>query len=273
MKVLKRGREERINERLRKLSSRRGYRYFITHVGYPSQKKESDIFEINKYSIKVEEAIPQIRSLLKEYRKHIPHIWDQTKFCASYLLICKAFSNLKTLILLARNGSNQELVEISRSAVESLDLTFLFLEDTGKKPLKDWFAGKIIGNQEARKAMHDAVNKEDGDKTIVPLEDVKSDVYETYSLYTHSSYAALLDSIDVFYEDYDFKKYAGFHYTAKNLHLIDNIVINILLGLKSAFIQVRDLKNFEATDSLMKAIGYRDLPRSFVDETLKDYKS
>lgn len=271
MKILKEGREANINERLRKLRSRKGHRYFITHIEFPSRQKELDRASIDRYLKKIEEIIPQIELLIRNYRAYILHIWDQTKFCASYLLICKAFGNLRTATLLAKNGSCQELVEISRSAIEALDLAFLFLQDEKGKLLKDWFKGKIISNDEARKALHKSINKIFVDTTI-PLQDVKSDLYETYSLYTHSSYAALLDSIDVFYEDYDFKKYAGYHYSVRYLHLIDNIVINILLLLKSAFTYVKDTKNFEATDKLLRAIWNEDLSPYSIDKLFKDYK-
>lgn len=272
MKILKKGREERINERLRKLRSRYAYSYFVTHTEFPLQEKERDEFKITAYLSRIEEITPQIESLLREYRKYIPHIWDQNKYSASYLLICKAYSNLKMLIVLAKKGSNQELVEICRSAVESLDLVHLFLEDDKGKLLRDWFRGKIIANKEARKVIHKVLNQENKGKDAVPLKDVKSDVYETYSLYSHSSYAALLDSVDVFYEDYDFKKYAGFHYTADYLHLIKNVIVNILLNLKSVFIQVKDIKSLEATDNLMRTIGYKKLSRESIDEFFKDYK-
>lgn len=272
MKILKKGREARIKEKLRKLRSRVGHRHFITNIGYPSQQKDSDKSKINNHLKKIEETVPQIKTFLKEYRKNTPNIWDQTKFSASYLLMCKAYTNLGTLILLAKRGANQELVEISRSALESLDLALLFLEDEKGKLLKDWFKGEIISNQYAREAMHDVINKESKSKGTIPVKDVKSDIYETYSLYTHSSYVALLDSVDVFYEDYDFKNYAGYLYTSRNLHLIDNIVINILLNLKNAFIKVRDLKNLEIVDNLMKTIGYKDLPQASINELFKDYR-
>ena len=272
MKVLRKSRLERIEDKLRRLRSRRARNHFITHIGYPSKQKEIDQSGIASYTTRVEAILPKIKELIKSYRKYTPNIWDQTKFSASFLLICKAYGNLQSLVSLAKNGSNHELVEISRSAVESLDLANLFLEDEKGKLLKNWFKGKIIGNKESRKVMNAQVNEINKSGVSVPLEDVKNDVYETYSLYTHSSYSALLDSVDPYYENYDFKKYAGYHFSAKNLELIENIIINILLSLKDGFIRAGDPINFDETDNLMKAIGYKNLSQESIDNILKDYK-
>ena len=214
-----------------------------------------------------------IESLLKAYRKHIPRIWDQTKYVASYLLIGKAFNNLITINIIARAGSSHELVEISRSAIESLDLAILFLEDTNGTLLKKWFKGEIIKNAKSRVLEHKIINDEMSkqDTEMFPYQEMKSDVYSIYSLYTHSSYAALLDSVDVFYEDFDYKKYSGFHYTKKYLHLVDNLVINILLSLKDAFIRCNDRKNVDETEKVFRRTGYVNATKEFIAKTSKRY--
>lgn len=255
--MLKEDLKERINARLRKLRSRIGRNYFIANLSYPSEQKERDLSAINEYLEKIEEVLPDLESLLKAYRKYIPNIWDQTKYAASYLLIGKALSNLRAIIILSKKGLSSEMVELSRSAIESLDLAFLFLDEDAEISLKKWFEGKIIPNDEARGSFQKAINKLVGDKSIlIPIKNMKSDVYDLYSLYTHSSYSALLDYIDVFYEDFDYKKYAGFHYTFKYLHLIDNIVVNILFSLKDALVKLHNFDSTRQIDKLLRRFGY-----------------
>ena len=126
----------------------------------------------------------------------------------------------------------------------------------------------------ARAGFQKAINREGTDNSIksyynLSVEDTKRDIYGLYSLYTHSSYAALFDAIDVFYEDYDFNRNAGFHYTAKYLHVIDSLAINILLSLKNVFIKCTDLNGVLETENLLKAVGHPNMSKEEVKENLK----
>lgn len=274
MKVLKQGVQGRIYDKLQRLKSGRARRHFVTDIGYPAREKEVDRASIITYTEKVEKVIPDIKALLELFRKHIPHVWDQNKFCASYLLICKAFSEIKPIMTIAKEGSSHEVIELARSGVEALDLSVLFLEENDGVYLKKWFDGKIINNDEARKMYDKIINAErEKSRGMIPLKDVKSDVYWVYSLFTHNSYTALLESVDPFYEEYDFKKYSGYHYTAKNLHLIENLVVNILLSLKDAFLKLNDPNGFIETDKLMKKIGYANTSIEDIDKLFTQYKT
>jgi len=274
MKVLKTGAQERISDKLQKLKSGRAKSYFITHISYPSTIKEANKAKIAEYADSLENTLPDVKILLELFRKHIPNIWDQNKYCASYLLICKAFGEIRPIIAIAREGSNHEVVELARSGVEALDLSFLFLEEDDGVYLKKWLKGEIISNDEARKMYDKIINAErTQNNSTLPLKDVKSDVYWVYSLFTHNSYGALLESVDPFYEEYDFKKYAGYHYTSKNLHLIENLIINILLSLKDAFLKLNDHNGFTETNNLMKKIGYTNMPTKDIEELFTQYKT
>lgn len=274
MKVLKQGTHERIYDKLQKLRFGKARRYFVRDIGYPARTKEADKASILRYTDKVERILPDIKTLLELFRKHVLNIWDQNKYCASYLLICKAFGEIKPVMTIAREGSSHEVIELVRSGVEALDLSFLFLEENDGVYLKRWLKGEIIGNDEARKMYDKIINAERAkNKSVVPLRDVKSDVYWVYSLFTHNSYSALLESVDPFYEDYDFKKYSGYHYTAKNLHLVESLILNILLSLKNAFLKLNDPKGFVETDKLMKKIGYVNTPAKDIDELFTQYRA
>jgi len=271
---LREGLEKRIQARIDKLKTRQAYYCFTTHIAQPQQDKELDKSMILQSLKKIENNIPNIKNLIKSVRKFIPHIWDQTQISAAYLLVGKAFSNLETALVLAKIGHHLEIVELVRSGHESTDLAFLFLEDNEGKYFKKWFKGKIIENAKAREGFQKAINREGTDNSIksyynLSVEDTKRDVYGLYSLYTHSSYAALLDAIDVFHEDYDFNRNAGFHHTAMNLHIIESLAINILLSIRSVFIKCQDLDSDLEAVNLLKAVGHSNMSKEGINENLK----
>jgi hypothetical protein len=273
MKILKSGVEGNLKVKLEKLRSRTARDYFLLNISYPSQERAKNEADINKYIQDLEDILFEIEKLLKTYRKHIPNIWDQTRDAACYLLIGKVFNNLKTIARISKDGSSHELVELCRSAIESLDLVFLFLEDKTEKYLKIWFKGELVTNDEARLAAEKIINNANiyNDNIELPLKDIKSDVYSMYSLYTHSGYAALLDSVDVFYEDFDYKKYSGYHYTNRNLHLVNNVLENTLLGLKNAFIRSNDILGAKNVDIILKKVGHNKLPKEVVYKIINPY--
>lgn len=273
MKVLKQGREERINDKLQKIKSGKAKRAIISDFTIASRQRDKNKSDIDGHLIKIESTIPKLKDLLILYRKHIPHISDQNKFCASYLLICKAFGTLKPIMSIAREGASHEVVELVRSGIEALDLSLLFLEEDGIL-LNKWLKGEIIGNAEARKKYDEIINaeKKAGEEHI-PLRAVKSDVYGTYSIFTHNGYSALLESVDPYLEDYDFNKSSGFRYTFREMHLIDNLVINIILSLKEAFLKTTDPYAYEEADKLLKEIGYSNMPKIDIDELFDPYRT
>ncbi|MCL4386368.1 MAG: hypothetical protein M1326_08670 [Cyanobacteria bacterium] len=271
---LREGLEERIQVRIDKLKTGQAHNYFITHPFYPQQDKALNESVILQSLKKIEDNIPNIKNLIKSIRKFIPHIWDQTQISAAYLLIGKAFGNLETSLILAKIGHHLEIIELVRSGHESTDLAFLFLEDNERKYLKKWFRGEIIENAKAREGFQKTIDREGLDSSIksyynLSVEETKRDVYGLYSLYTHGSYAALLDAIDVFYEDYDFNRIAGFHHTAKNLHVIKSLANNILLVIKCIFIICQDLDSDLKADELLKAIGHSDILEEEIGKNLK----
>lgn len=265
-----------IKDRLNKFRSRRGYIYSKLYPDYPLRMRKLDEVTIIAFLENIEKNLRLIKDLIKSIRKSIPNIWDQTNIAAVYFLLCKSFSNLETVIELAKKGHNFEIIELSRSAIESLDLAFLFLEDGEEELLKKWFDGKIIENDKSRKAFQRATNKfieesSGSTKVDLPIEDLKRKVYKIYSSYTHSSYAALLDMVDVFQEDFDFDRYAGFHYVVINLHLIRNLIYSILLGLKNIFNKYKDQQNLAKVENLLKTIGFEQPTQEEIKDVIKKY--
>lgn len=272
--MLKGGVEERINKRLDKLKSHQARNYFLSNITYPIKEQKFDAHLVNNSIKQIEEVLPKILGLIREIKKYFKNIYDQNNIVASYLLLGKTYKNLQCVSREAKNGNASIVVELCRSGQEALDLVFLFSEAKGQKYLKKWFKGEIISNKEARELMDKSVNEmlTSLSKSQVSVRDMKADVYWIYSLFTHSGFGSLLDMIDVYHEDFDFDGYAGFHYTRKYLHLVDNMVVSILLGLKNIFLVCKDLKNLSKTESLLASFGSQFASPEEIVETQKKYK-
>lgn len=268
MKKFRDDRFERITKRLNQLKSKKARIYFLAHLDYPQREKAQYETLIKEYLLELEEIIPEVRSIIRSYRKYIPHIWDQSNITAAYLLIGKAFHNLITLIQIAKTGANYEIVELSRSAIESLDLALLILEESDNKKLTKWFKGEIIQNKVAREKYQEVINRFSTQKTSKPIKFLKSEVYDLYSYYTHSGYLAILESVDPFYEDLDYKSYAGFYFTYRNLELISNVLINILFELKTIYLKSKDLVYVKKIDQLLNKAGHKNMSDKDIDKFL-----
>ncbi|MBU1256795.1 hypothetical protein KKA49_03865 [Patescibacteria group bacterium] len=265
----------RIKTKLDKLKSRIGHSKLISDVLFPSRKKEQDRQVVCLYTENLERKLTELEPLIKSLRYHIGFIGDQNKFVASYLLIGKAYSSLKAVVALARQGYSFQIVEIIRSSMESLGLVVFFLENGHEDVLKQWFSGKVISNKTARRvegATVNQMNKDKGNKPL-PVTEALTDIYSIYSSYTHSGYAAIFDFIDVFREDFDFKQSSQFHYDRKNIHLIDNLFVNVLLALKNFYIRVGDLENLAKVEALIKKEEKSFASPAQISQEFKRYNS
>lgn len=261
-------RASRLKERLEKLKSRRARRYFLSNMSFPENEKQKDRdFIISSLHV-IENVLPKVKDLVKGIRTHIEYIWDQSPILAAYLLMGKALSNLESIISLAKGGHVLEVVELIRSGQESLDLAFLFMEGGQEQRLNKWFNGEIIENAKARKALQTAINKMG---FRYPVKSLKSEVYKTLSLYTHSSYGALFDAIDIYHEDFDFDKYAGFHYTREYLPTVEDLLVKILLELKNIFVKQKDMIRLDATEKLLKEFSSSFASESEIRDISKLY--
>jgi hypothetical protein len=160
------------------------------------------------------------------------------------------------------------MMDLARSAQESLDLAFLFLEDGNDDLLLKWFAGKIIKNEEARKAFDKYLNAGTVSLETLPIKEAKAHMYHIYSMYTHSSYGALLDSVDVFREDLDFEGQAGFHYTNRNFHVVRSLASSIILNLKNIAGKLNDRAMFLEADRIYNLIVPSEIRLN--EEQIKD---
>lgn len=259
--------ENNLITKLNKLRIGRGKIHFLTHIDYPQRQKARDLSEILLRTKNIENNLPTLKVLIKEIKNSFGRIFDQNKYTASYLLLGKAISNLEAGMLLSKSGFSEEMLELSRSGHESIDLGFLFIDDENKHLLKRWFKGEIIENNIARQYAEKILNKSNILSTPVDIARAKNDVYYAHSLSTHSQYTALVDSIDVFYEDLDYYKYSGFHHSAILFYYMESLYTNILLLLKILFIRKGE-SNINKVDKLLDEV----LPKTTSSEIEQIYK-
>ncbi len=246
-----------IKNRVADISQKKGFLYAQTRPEFPAIDKAKNIAIINRLCDEIEILLPDVEKLIKRIFSHTGSITEQTKVVAAYLLIGRAYVNLKTVLLVCRHGRNQEAMELSRSGKEALDLVMLFWEDKNRALLEKWFKGKIIQNLDAREFHHKHLNEELAEfynNEEQPIKEMLSAGYKIMSNYTHSGYAGLLDSIDVFNLNFDFEAQAGYHYCVNNFHIIEDLLIKILLNLKNSFIYLEDQEGFQEADRLFKPL-------------------
>src|SRR3972149_2930029 len=140
---------------------------------------------------------------------------NKNRFTAAYILFGKISNGIQAIFILAENGLHYEAMELVRSNREAMDLIFYFLlGDDTSRDLKKWFDGEVIKNEIARNAFSKFLSDElQKAGTTLPVNSMKSGIYSGLSGYSHVTYAALLDSIDVYHQDFDFERIAGYHYT------------------------------------------------------------
>lgn len=272
--MLREGIGERIKARIKKLKTGRAKKYFHLNIHFPKKQQQLDRNYINQSIKEIEDFVPDLIKLLKKVRPHFKNIWDQNNIVASYLLLGKSCKALEGVIEGAKRGNPTNVVELARSGCEAVDLVFLFLSKGGDVYLKKWFNGKIISNRESRKAFEKSIKRvlPKSVGSSVPIKEIKGDVYGIYSLYTHSGYGAILDMVDVYYEDFDFNSYAGFHYTRQYLHLAENLLVNILLGLKNVFLITNDLDGMATVEKYLGKFPSHFASPEEIADTLTTYK-
>ena len=266
-----------IEGKLERLKSRDAYNHLLNYPNYAVEQKIRNREVILKLVDPVENSLPKIKEIITYLKSKLGPLSDQDKWTATYLLLGKAFSNLETIILLAKDGRNLEMMDIARSAQESMDLIFLFLEDEDSTLLNKWLKGDIIPNQKARDMFHKIINKERekvlGEEVILPIDKLKSHMYWLYSQYTHSGYGAILDSVDVFHEDLDFDRVAGFHWSRRNFHIVRNIVLTLAIQFKGIFLKRKDREGFIQADKFYKSLGFVEATKEEIDAVIKKYSS
>ncbi len=179
---------------------------------YPLRERERDRREAVGQIQELRKLLDVCTRYVTKLKSLISKITDHTVQAACYLLFCQALQNFEALLSLAADGFHYQVSVLLRTIREALDLVVLFLCEGQESPnLKKWFDGEIIPNKIARKAVHEFINE--GRNEILEVEGTKTTIYGIFSNFNHMSYVALLQSIDVFARDFDFRRCAGFYNT------------------------------------------------------------
>lgn len=226
----------------------------LANPHYPAQQKKADIEQIDKELYRLKAVHSELVPRIKKLKALVPDIADQTPLCAIYLIYGKVMQTWESIFLLASHGHNFDTMELVRSIGENLDLIHTFHLDQSGEHLKKWFGGEIIEHGISRKIGAEFLEKAEikaiEENNLSPQK-MATDVYRGFSKYTHCSYGALLDSIDVFNEDFDWDGYGGAHYTLHNIHALENTMTSTLIALKMTYRSLSDNASFEEIDKIL----------------------
>jgi len=243
-----------IKDRVLRIRGRLGKKYLRYNLLYPEQQRDKDLEQVKNEIKNIQNVHFQMKNHIKGLRKFIPDITEETILCASYLIFGKVIQTWETIFVLCLKGYNFDVMELIRSIGENLDLIKTFHLDSDQKYLKQWFGGQIITHDIARRLEEKFIkknNQEFLEKHNLSPYDMATDIYRTFSKYTHCSYAALLDSVDVFNEDFDWNGYAGAHYTLHNIHALRSAMSATLTTLKVIYLQLKDMEKYSEIDKVL----------------------
>lgn len=204
----------------------------------PKRDREIDGLEIQNA---VKRSISQYSELLpfvKGIKKHIKDITEETVICAVYLLLCRAFQDWKSLLLLLHAGMNAPALTILRKVKEAADVAELFIMDTDKGTrtnLEKWFAGKLLTPSDTHKSRGEFGEKYDPDNSDVDLAKMKSHIYQMESQAAHNGYVSILESVSPFSEDFDFDGYTDTHYARESARHVEASMTEMALALRLTY--------------------------------------
>ena len=240
-----------IQNRLDKLKSHEGKKFIEINKFYPQQQREKDLQKIQEKLKRLKSIYLEIEVRIKKLKILIPNITEQTTLCAVYLIYGKIIQTWRVIFLLTERGYNFETMELNRSIIENLDLIHTFYLDKDSTHLSKWFQGEIITNGIARNLVDEYIADNSVNTHGLSPYDMANDVYRGFSKYTHCSYVALLESIDVFNEDFDWNGYAGAHYSLKHTNALETTMTTNLVTLKHTYLELKDMESYSVINKIL----------------------
>ncbi len=221
----------------------------------PLREKIANSGQISIEVSKLEEMWAEIMPYVRKIKSSIPDVLDQTRLVACYLLLGKVSQGIEAIFMLLREGFHYVVMEIVRSNREALDLIALFLQEPENSPLvTKWFDGEIVKNVKAREAA-DKHLTEVAQQTGLPLsiEGMKSGIYGVLSKYSHVSYGAILESYDVYHEDFDFDRITGHHYALNSSRsYVHTEIHGVIIALKGVYQAMGDAESYREVDAILR---------------------
>jgi len=240
-----------IQNHIGKLKSHEGKKFIEINKFYPQQQREKDLDEIPKKLMDLKSVYLKTEERIKKLKTLIPDITEQTTLCAVYLIYGKILQTWRVIFLLTERGYNFETMELNRSIIENLDLIHTFYLDKDSAHLGKWFQGEIITNEVSRSLVDEYITKNGVNTHGQSPYDMANTVYRGFSKYTHCSYVALLESIDVYNEDFDWDGYSGTHYSLKHIDALESTMTSTLIALKYIYLELKDMESYAVIDKIL----------------------
>lgn len=206
---------------------------------------------------KIQQQYEELLPFVKDLRKHIKDITEESPICAVYLLLSHAIQDWNSVFLLAKNG-DLTLQIVVRSIKESIALVDLFVleyRDGKSASLDKWFSGKIIGHSICRDAQEKFFAEVSGN-TEIDTKSMATQIYQSESLAVHVSYSTMLECVSPFTEDFDFsgrtQYFRAYHATLYAKGTMD--AMNIALKLVYLSL-MKDSGGYESLDKILVKHG------------------
>ena len=244
---------------------------------YPTKATVADKRQIDYQLIEINVLLDKIEPYIKSIKNHFDDILAQNKFTACYFIFGKIHESNRAIIHLSGEGFHYEIMELIRSNREAIDLVHTFLDDNNGPLLNKWFKGEIVTHDKSRESAEDFFKK-DEQYNNYPIKKVMADIYGALSKYTHISYLPLLESFNVYEQDFDFKKNAGFYYINQTaLPWLRSQLSAVIIALKHFYKTVGDKKSYlelsQIIEEYFPSMGITGQHISRMEEIIKKYKN
>src|SRR5437667_1587113 len=221
----------------------------------PTRERQDDYEHVAEEVQKLAEMWGEVLPYVRKIKSFVDDVLAENRLSACYRLFGKVSQGMEAIFVLAKGGFHNEVMEIVRSNREALDLASLFLRESDDSALvRKWFDGEIVENAEARNAA-DRFVKETANKVgiTVSLKGIMTGLYRAVSHYSHVSYSALIDAYDVHHDDFDFGRFAGYHYLRRSsLPYVRNEIHSAIIALKLFYQTAGDRDSYVALDTLLR---------------------
>ena len=243
------------------------------YPNFPAQEKEGNRQAVLLQLEELQRFFGLIFPIITRIKSYVPKITDQNRMSACYLLFGKTVQSFQAIFLLAQEGFAYEVMEILRGIKESLGLIHLFLEEKENNPtLKKWFKGEIITNSAARDAQDRFVNQHAKALGLkIPFKEGQAHIYTLFSMYSHISYGALLESYDAYSRDFDFQRFAGFHRMNHTALLQTRIMLeSTILALKHFYSVAGDVTTYQQLTGILEKLSPRMVVHDYEQQVRKN---
>lgn len=263
--------KEAIDDWKSKLQSGHAKAAAAADPGFPERQKEKHKELLQEPLGFLRDILETIKPLVYGLRSSIEQITEETQICAIYLLFGSVISKWEAMLSLLKQGRSYEAMDQRRSLQEALDLIELFISDTSKKHLEDWFDGKIVLNWPARN-IFDRILKHTPFAKKYSAYSAKTYIYSMMSGYTHNSYAAVSSElVDVFTEDLDRNQITGYYRSLSNSTTLKTVMESTVIQLKALFVHLDERDKYQEADKILKSIRLMDLTEAQIGMALKKF--